>query len=368
VASEGGRRFAEGARELGLDVEVVEANISAACTGCGYCNMGCGFGAKQSMLDSVLPWAQRDFPGRLDLLADFEAEKVLHRGGRATGVEGMREGRRLVVHADEIVVAAGAVASSVLLQRSGLGGERVGEDLHFNINSPLTADFPDPVETFAGLQMSHAHGGGKFLLETWFNPPATQALAMPGWFGDHYANMRRYAHMACGGALVGTTTPGRVSAGRSGAKIEYSPSSEDLFNVVAGLKTMGRIFLAAGAERVMPATFAFHSFSSEGSLEALDEYVAGSTDILLTSAHPQGGNAVGSVVDEDFRVRGTENLYVCDASVFPSSVAVNPQLTVMGIAQYAAYRITGEAPRIVTQAPPPPNAGPPQPPRASIRR
>ena len=368
VASEGGRRFAEGARELGLDVEVVEANISAACVGCGYCNMGCGFGAKQSMLDSVLPWAQRDFPGRLDLLAGFHAEKVLHRTGRATGVEGTRDGRRLVVHADEVVVAAGAVASSALLQRSGLGGERVGEDLHFNVNSPLTADFPDPVDTFAGLQMSHAHRGGDFLLETWFNPPATQALAMPGWFGDHYANMRRYAHMACGGALVGTTTPGRVRAGRRGPEIEYRPSREDLGNVVAGLKTMGRIFLAAGAERVMPATFAYHSFSSEGALEALDEYVEGSGDILLTTAHPQGGNAVGAVVDEDFRVRGVENLYVCDASVFPTSVAVNPQLTVMGVAQYAAHRITGEAPRIVTQAPPPPNAGPAQPPRASIRR
>ena len=364
VSSEGARRFEDGARELGLPVEVVEANISASCTGCGYCNMGCGFGAKQSMLDSVLPWAQRDFPGRLDLLADFHADRILHRAGRATGVEGTRRGERIVVHADEVVVAAGAVASSALLQRSGLGGDAVGLDLHFNINSPLTAEFSDPVKTFAGLQISHAHSGGRFLLETWFNPPATQALAMPGWFGDHYRNMRRYAHMACGGALVGTTTPGRVRAGL----IDYKPSSADLASVVAGLKAMGRIFLAAGAERVMPATFAYHSFSSEGALEALDEYVEGSGDILLTTAHPQGGNAAGAVVDEDFRVRGVDNLYVCDASVFPTSVAVNPQLTVMGIAQYAAHRITGEAPRIVTQAPPPPNAGPPQPPRASIRR
>jgi choline dehydrogenase-like flavoprotein len=43
-------------------------------------------------------------------------------------------------------------------------------------------------------------------------------------------------------------------------------------------------------------------------------------------------------------VRGFENLYVCDASVFPTSVHVNPQLTVMGMAQYAAGRILGPAP------------------------
>ena len=59
----------------------------------------------------------------------------------------------------------------------------------------------------------------------------------------------------------------------------------------------------------------------------------------MTSAHPQGGNAMGDVVDEHFRVRGFANLWLCDASVFPSSVHVNPQLTVMGMAQYAAHRI-----------------------------
>ena len=47
------------------------------------------------------------------------------------------------------------------------------------------------------------------------------------------------------------------------------------------------------------------------------------------------------MVDEDFRVRGLDNLYLCDASVFPTSVHVNPQLTVMGMAQYAARRIIG---------------------------
>jgi choline dehydrogenase-like flavoprotein len=44
-------------------------------------------------------------------------------------------------------------------------------------------------------------------------------------------------------------------------------------------------------------------------------------------------------VDPDFRVHGYSNLYVCDASVFPSSVTVNPQLTVMALADYAAPRI-----------------------------
>jgi choline dehydrogenase-like flavoprotein len=374
VSSKGGLAFAKGVRRLGLEgsVELVEANITDGCLGCGYCNIGCPFGAKQSMLDSVLPWAQRDFPDNVDVLADFKVEEIVHHGDRATGVAGVRRGERLLLEAAEIVVAAGAVGSSWLLARSGIGGGAPGAELHFNVNSPLTAEFPKPVDSHAGLQISHVYRPGDaaerppYVLETWFNPPATQALAMPGWFEQHYRNMRRYAHMACGGALVGTTSPGRMKATRHGPRITYEPSREDLGRVVEGLELMGRIFFAAGAQRVMPATFAYHEFTSEGSLDGLSSLARDSADLLLTSAHPQGGNPVGEpgeggVVGPDFRVHGFANLYVCDASVFPSSVAVNPQLTVMGIAQYAAARITGVAPRIVRQAPLPPGTVPAQP-------
>ena len=89
----------------------------------------------------------------------------------------------------------------------------------------------------------------------------------------------------------------------------------------------------------MPATSAWREYRTAAALEQLRQHVVESGDLLLTSAHPQGGNALGEVVDEDFHVRGFKNLYLCDASVFPSSVHVNPQLTVMGMAQYAANRI-----------------------------
>jgi choline dehydrogenase-like flavoprotein len=353
VTSEGAGRFAAGAQALALPgtIELVEANIAPDCLGCGYCNMGCPFGKKRSMLDTVLPWAQRDHGDNLQVLPGFHAERVVHEGGRALGVAGRHEGGEPVeLRAKRIVVSAGAVGSSWLLQRSGIAPGRAGRSLFFNVNSPLTADFPDPVRTYAGLQMSHAYlpeGPGReqpYVLETWFNPPATQALAMPGWFSRHYDNMRRYAHMVCGGVLVGTTTPAQVAAGGSEPEIVYTPSREDLARVVAGLKLMGRMFLAAGAQRVLPATYAWHEMRSEAELDRLDAYVRDNADLLLTTAHPQGGNPIGpasegGVVGPDFRVHDFENLWVADASVFPSSVGVNPQLTVMALARHAADQI-----------------------------
>lgn len=35
-------------------------------------------------------------------------------------------------------------------------------------------------------------------------------------------------------------------------------------------------------------------------------------------------------------MHGFENLHLCDASVFPTAITVNPQLTVMALAEMAA--------------------------------
>jgi choline dehydrogenase-like flavoprotein len=360
------KRFGKAVDELGLPgrMEIMEANVTGACLGTGYCNIGCAYGAKRAALDAILPWAQQRYD--LDILADVEVDRIVRSGDRAAGVSGVHaSGERITVTADEVVIAAGPIGSSYLLQRSGIGGDAVGQGLHFNINSPLTTDFPDQVDSFAGIQMSHAYvAPGEppgYLVETWFNPPATQALAMPGWFDRHFENMSRYRHMACSGVLVGTTTPGRVKATPKGPEIEYTASAADRARMVEGLKVAGRIWLQAGAQRVMPATFAWQEYRTVAALEGLEAATRETGDLLMTSAHPQGGNALGTVVDPDFRVKGFENLYMCDASVFPSSVHVNPQLTVMGLAQYASRRILGDAlppPMKVTQRPLPPHASP----------
>jgi len=90
----------------------------------------------------------------------------------------------------------------------------------------------------------------------------------------------------------------------------------------------------------MPSTFRYFEFKNEKELDGLRELVRDSTDLTVGTGHPQGGNAMSEnpargVVDPQFRVFGYENLFVCDASVFPSSIGVNPQLTVMALADYA---------------------------------
>jgi choline dehydrogenase-like flavoprotein len=101
---------------------------------------------------------------------------------------------------------------------------------------------------------------------------------------------------------------------------------------------------AAEAQRVMPLTFRSLSYTAPDQLDQLDEVVRDNTDIQLHTSHPMGGNAISrdpakGVVDERFQLHGANGIYVCDASVFPSALTVNPQLTVMALADYAAAGI-----------------------------
>ena len=356
----GASKFVEGIENLGLDqppneMNVVDTNISN-CPGSGYCNIGCPFGTKLSMLDKVLPEGQQRFGDRLRILPECLAERIETSDGRARAVVArLGDGRKVRVEGETVVVSAGAIASSWLLMQSKIARSRAGRNLRFNMGSPITADFEQTLDSFDGVQISHylePPGEKGFVMETWFNPVVSQALNMPGWLDDHRNNMDRFRNLTAAGVLVGTQGSADLRpALTGGVDIVYKPAREDLRTLIEALKLLARIYLAAdGVRRVMPSTFQFHEFTSEDQLDELDRYVEHSSYMSIGSGHPQGGNAISrngsdGVVDPSLRVHGLENLYVCDASVFPTATTVNPQLTVMALAEYAAAGIADGDPR-----------------------
>lgn len=339
-----------------LEVGTVRANIRG-CVGAGYCNIGCRYGKKLSMLDTVLPWAQQRFGDRVRIYADCEVGRIVTGDGAAPREARevrakLSDGGAMTVRAKKFVVSAGTVASSHLLAQSKIGkGLPVGRHVSFNMGAALTAEFDEDLEAYDGLQISHYGIPPRergWVYETWWNPPVSQALNMPGWFETHYENMLRYRRLMAVGVLVGTDRNARIGRALTGGPgIHFVPTPADMGKLADGLVELGRILFLGGAKSVMLNAWRFHRFDSPGALAEIPTILSDPSQVALGTGHPQGGNAISSdpalgVVGPDFRVHGYSNLYVCDASVFPTSLTVNPQLTVMSLAHYAAPQIAGE--------------------------
>ena len=338
ITNEGANRFYKGADSLGLKPEWFETNFGT-CGGSGYCNIGCKYDRKLSMLLNYLPMAQKE---GTEIIADCEVLKIQSSGNKAEKIVCQNSsGDKFTVSAKQIVVAAGAIASSAILLKSGIK-RNVGTRLSFNITTPMMAEFPDEVKSYDGVQMCCYIKGDGYLVETTFNPPGTSALIMQGWFEKLNERMKSYTHYATAAPVVGSEPNGKIKLDLFGkTTVDYKMTDNDFKKLKEGMKALCRVFLAAGADCVLPSSYDELLVRSESDLSKIDNQVKIPEDISLSTAHPQGGTPMSNnkdigALDNNFRVYDFNNLYVVDASVFPTGVFVNPQLSIMGISNYAA--------------------------------
>ena len=88
--------------------------------GVGYAPQTIGRGVRSSSARAFLNQAKA-FPN-LRIVTGFEADRVMFDGLRASGVAGTYNGRRTTFHTGgEVILAAGALNSPAILQRSGVG-------------------------------------------------------------------------------------------------------------------------------------------------------------------------------------------------------------------------------------------------------
>ena len=88
----------------------------------------------------------------------------------------------------------------------------------------------------------------------------------------------------------------------------------------------------------------FESFKSENDIKSFHRASLKAGDFELSAYHPLGTARMGtspqhSVVGPDHQSHDIPGLYIVDGSSLPSSIGVNPQLTIMAMASRAADRI-----------------------------
>jgi choline dehydrogenase-like flavoprotein len=358
VAGPNGSVFLEGWHELvragradkSWPAQLFRKNFDE-CAACGYCNWGCAYGRRRAPLETYLPEA---VAYGATIAAGYHADAIELDGDEARRVHWSRNGASGSVRTRAVVVAAGAIGSSVLLLNSGIT-RNVGSRFSFNVGTPVMARFPWAVDAFDGDQMAAYVDSGSYLLESSIQPPVGSAISMPGWFREHFDRMRDFSSLAALGVLIPSRPSGRVkrlSLWRDlFGPVAWSMADADLDVMRAGRAMAAQLYFAAGADAVYPSTYGDHQLRRENFvrnghsdaaaiLAEIERAAPRSQDLTLNSSHPQGGNPMSDrpelgVVGSDFRVHDTRNVYVCDASVFPTSIRINPQETVMAFADYA---------------------------------
>lgn len=318
-----------------------------ACVSCGYCNTGCPYGRKRAMPESFLTRAVKaDRPARI--LAEAEVAEI---GWGARGADGRRAAtsvkvvlpdyRSKVIRVTKgVVVAAGTIASSNILSASGIRG--TGQNISLNIACPVPALMPDNVVAWDEDQMATFIDRGDFLIESHFQPPMSMASLVPGWFDDHFTRMHHYNRLASAGALFPADRRGHIKGG----KLSFKLQEADLAVLRRALALLTKVHFAGGALEVYPALLkgeTLHAGMTHAEIDAyFERAIREPDDVVLSSSHPHGGNAINAdpakgVVDLDQRVHGTTNVMVCDASVMPSCIRVNAQLTTMAMADRVTH-------------------------------
>ncbi|TMA55917.1 MAG: GMC family oxidoreductase [Deltaproteobacteria bacterium] len=282
------------------------------------------------------------------------------RAGGAIGVIGRfadaseREtGRELRALARHVVVACGALLTPPLLERSAVpdpSGRR-GQNLHIHPATRVGALFDDEVrgweEVPQAYNVHHFTREGIFI-QGQFVLPALEAPVLPGVGAAHKARMARYARLGSFGALISDETAGRVRAGRGRwPRVTYQLGPADARKLSRAIGLTAEVFFAAGAREVYSGIHSQPVLQNVDEARALQQAILPAADFEMMAFHPQGTAHMGedpraAVTDSAGRVHGTPRLWVADASLFPSSCKVNPQITIMALATRLAEHLAAE--------------------------
>ncbi len=340
-------------QEAGLEAKPLPRAVDG-CKGSGDCLTGCSSGAKQSVDRSYLPHAVND---GAEVYTCSAATRILTDGAKAIGVEGDvvdPNGRRKLakwkVRAQRVFVAAGSTHTPVLLLRSGItAGGRVGATFQAHISSYAVGVMDEPVEPWVGATQGVGAFSDKVQGMKFESLWAATSLIAAQWGGlgsDFYnllPDLRRAATIAL---VYRAKVTGSVKARRNGlpdAKL-WIPKEEH-WVVLSELKRVVDAMLQRGAEYVYTGIHGVPSYiRTHEDAEALLSKKIRPRHVTMTANHTFGscrmsGDPRKGVVNEEGRVNGVDGLWLCDASIFPSPSAVNPQATVMALSDLISRRV-----------------------------
>lgn len=353
LMSRSNQMFYTALQKEGLHAASLKRN-TIDCEGCGMCCYGCTSGAKQSMDVSYIPKAIK--AGAV-VYTGCQVTNIMHEKNRVTGVvgyftdhRGRKTNKQLTVHGKWIIVSAGTINTPLLLQKSHVSrSPQLCKNLTIHPATKVYAEFDEVINGWLGVPQAcysqHLQEDG-ILFEGVFLPPDLASAMNPFAIKKTHEFMCAYKNMATFGFMIEDSTTGSVrSLPGLGPTIFYQLQQHDVDRIKKATLFLVELFLRLGAKSVIPMLKGpLLELKSREDVLNWENHAFTPQDAEVAAFHPLGTARMGKnrqegVVDANGKVWEMENLYVCDGSIIPTSLGVNPQLTIMALATRMAGQI-----------------------------
>ena len=302
----GSRKIMEAAQKMGYRMEPMpKFSELRKCTSCGNCVLGCIFNAKWTAID----YLDQAIANGSSLITQTEITEVLISDGKAKGVKGIGPNGPIEIMGDIIVIAAGGLATPIILQKSGVAGagKKLFCDL-FNITYGAVENIGQIREITMAVVDKEFYKSKGFILSPFIDNLISFILATGGRFLFGRLPWKKNLGIM---TKIRDESKGKVTID---GKIEKSVTVRDRKKLEEGAAMSREILIKAGAKP---------------------------KSIFTTrprGAHPGGTAAIGEVVNTNLETE-VKNLFVCDASVLPIAPGLPPILTIVALAKWLSKRL-----------------------------
>jgi enediyne biosynthesis protein E9 len=341
------------------------------CTNCNWMANGCIFDAKRSMLLNYIPGAEA-FGAKIRPLHEVQSIQPAQTAGYRYAVSYLQldpNNYRVsvgsgVIEAKMVIVAAGTMGTPVILQRSApfLGGMPPAVGRYFSANGDrvtVAALNESKVHDLLGLERApgvaydafpigkpissmtfdyldpNAPEFSRFGLQQIYFPPFTNMLPgvdePPVWFGIDKRNLTsRWRSWLTVLAMTEDANEGVFGPPPpTGDFTRFGPASVGQLRYDISPETRHGFDLSDEASR------------SIMTLDGLASLHLVKSTKKIQCAHPLASCRIGddpetSALDDQHELRGHPGIFVTDASSVPTSLCVNPSLTVAALAERAS--------------------------------
>lgn len=349
--------FAAAADALG-HAPVADLNDPATAEGHGALPLNVLDGVRMNTgLTHLLP-ALRE--GLVTVWGDTVARGILMDGPRAVGVEAERAGRTVRIHADEVVLAAGPLATPHLLMTSGIGPAAAlrGAGVPVVVDSPgVGASFSDHPDLMLTVPLHRPVANPDRLLFGWALHLSGEDTTTPGDL-EVLPMLRSFGALAGGGdeagdlaVIVALQRPeSRGTLTLASADPRHPPvlhhrhlsTGHDRARLRTGLRAAHALMRSAPLRELLDPAQVARLLPPDDA--GLDRWM---TRHLGTAVHTSGtapmgpADRPGSVTDHRGRVHGVENLRVVDTSVLPDVPSRGPAATAVLLGTHLAQLMAG---------------------------